>query len=405
MSIAARKASDGRTRYIVRYYENGRRGAKRQRTFDRRADAERFETEIRRRRQLGQLAAEVLGSDQTVHDFIREWWENHALVQLAPGTLTSYAHVLDKWIVPYLGQLRLRDISRETIDGYRATLLRAGAGAPTVNRTLAILQGVLARAVEWRRIAANPAAGVRKLAHVRDAAIDARTPEEVEAIRAVVRPGDTALVSVLAYEGLRPAEAFALEWRDVLDERGLPRGRLRVERALSDGQVSTTKSKRSRDPELFEPVAKELAELYLRLGRPDRRTLVFPDGRGGHLRRQNWRRRVWTPALAAAWPCASCAGTGTRRREKCDDCSGTGSARYFRPYDLRHTAATLLVYEGRTVNEVAEHLGHADPGFTLRVYGHVYRDARDRRGTSVADAIMDARHPSSTANPEEATRS
>ena len=110
-------------------------------------------------------------------------------------------------------------------------------------------------------------------------------------------------------------------------------------------------------------------------------------------------------ALAAVWPCAACTGTGTRRREKCGDCSGTGSARYFRLYDLRHTAATLLVYEGRTVNEVAEHFGHADPGLTLRVYSHVYRDARGRRGTSVADAIMDARHPSSAANPEEASRS
>jgi hypothetical protein len=52
---------------------------------------------------------------------------------------------------------------------------------------------------------------------------------------------------------------------------------------------------------------------------------------------------------------------------------------YFRPYDLRHTCATLLIYEGRTLNEVAEHLGHADPGFTARVYIHVLRDATKRR--------------------------
>ncbi|MGI8478383.1 MAG: hypothetical protein ACR2M2_00745 [Gaiellaceae bacterium] len=36
----------------------------------------------------------------------------------------------------------------------------------------------------------------------------------------------------------------------------------------------------------------------------------------------------------------------------------------------------LLLYEGRTLNEVAEHLGHADPGFTARTYAHVMRDAR-----------------------------
>jgi integrase len=59
---------------------------------------------------------------------------------------------------------------------------------------------------------------------------------------------------------------------------------------------------------------------------------VFADGTGGYLRRQNWRRRVWIPALERA------------------------GVAYFRPYDLRHTCATLLLYEGRTVNEVAEHL-------------------------------------------------
>jgi integrase len=83
--------------------------------------------------------------------------------------------------------------------------------------------------------------------------------------------------------------------------------------------------------------------------------LVFPDSEGGHVRRHNWRRRVWIPALER------------------------GGIPYIRSYDLRHTCATLLLYEGRTLNEVAEHLGHADPGFTARTYAHVMRDASRRR--------------------------
>ncbi len=49
----------------------------------------------------------------------------------------------------------------------------------------------------------------------------------------------------------------------------------------------------------------------------------------------------------------------------------TAGVPYFRRYDLRHTCATLLLYEGHTLNEVAEHLGDADPGFTGRTYAHV----------------------------------
>jgi integrase len=49
------------------------------------------------------------------------------------------------------------------------------------------------------------------------------------------------------------------------------------------------------------------------------------------------------------------------------------------------------LYSGRTINEVAEHLGHADPGFTARTYTHVYRDAPDHRGVSVEEVIRRAR--------------
>jgi integrase len=242
-----------------------------------------------------------------------------------------------------------------------------GAAAPTVNRALGVLQGVFHWAVEWRRLAWNPVVGTRRLTHTRAATIDARTPETVEAIRARLDQQNATLVSVLAYEGLRPGEAYALVWGDVLDDRGWRRKRLLVQRAISGDEVTTPKSQRAREPELFAPVARELAELHLAQGRPGPDRLVFPDATGGHLRRQNWRRRVWIPALQRA------------------------GVAYFRSYDLRHTCATLLLYEGRTLNEVAEHLGHADPGFTARTYAHVMRDAARRRRVPIAQAIGTAR--------------
>lgn len=67
----------------------------------------------------------------------------------------------------------------------------------------------------------------------------------------------------------------------MIDDRGRPRKRLRVERALSGDEVSTTKSHRGREPEIFAPVARELLELYLARGRPDPGTLVFPDSEAG----------------------------------------------------------------------------------------------------------------------------
>ena len=367
MSIERLRRSDGRTVYVVRWYESGRGSTKRKRTFDRRRDAELFDASIRRARQLGQLASEVIGSNATLEEFLIEWWDTYAVARLRPNTLDSYTTLLDKWIVPYLGRKRLREISRETIDLYCARIHADGAGAPTVNRALGLLQGVFHRAVEWRRLAWNPVVGTRRLSHTRSESIDARTPEAVEAVRRQLDQQNAALVSLLAYEGLRPGEAYALTWGDVLDERAKPRKRLRVQRAVSGGEVTTPKSARAREPELFAPVAKELAALHLAHGRPPLDQLVFPDSAGGHLRRQNWRRRVWIPALERA------------------------GVPYFRSYDLRHTCATLLLYEGRTLNEVAEHLGHSDPGFTARTYAHVMRDASKRRRITISEAIRRGR--------------
>ena len=367
MSIERIRRSDGRNAYVVRWYEAGRGSTKRKRTFDRRRDAELFEASIRRARQLGQLASEVIGSNATLEEFLVEWWDTYAATRLRPNTLESYTTLLDKWIVPYLGRKRLRDVSRETIDVYCARIRADGAGAPTVNRALGVLQGVFHRAVEWRRLAWNPVVGTRRLSHTRSETIGARSPEAVEAIRRQLDQQNAALVSLFAYEGLRPAEAYALTWADVLDDRGKARKRLRVEHAISGGEVTTPKSGRTREPELFVPVAKELVALHLAQGRPPLDRLVFPDSAGGHLRRQNWRRRVWIPALERA------------------------RVPYFRSYDLRHTCATLLLYEGRTLNEVAEHLGHSDPGFTARTYAHVMRDASRRRRITITEAIRRAR--------------
>jgi Phage integrase, N-terminal SAM-like domain len=127
--MAVRKRGD---RWVVRWREGGRGSPAHQKTFTREKDARRFDTAIRRARDLGQLASEVVGSKQTVASFLDEWWEKYARASLKPSTRASYAYVLDRWIVPYLGRLRLRDVSREMIDEYRAELVAAGAGTPTI---------------------------------------------------------------------------------------------------------------------------------------------------------------------------------------------------------------------------------------------------------------------------------
>jgi len=53
-----------------------------------------------------------------------------------------------------------------------------------------------------------------------------------------------------------------------------------------------------------------------------------------------------------------------------DTITATG-VRQLRPYDLRHTYASLLVMAGRDPLYISRQMGHHSPGFTLTVYGHL----------------------------------
>jgi integrase len=63
---------------------------------------------------------------------------------------------------------------------------------------------------------------------------------------------------------------------------------------------------------------------------------------------------------------------------------------YARPYDLRHSFASLLLHEGRSVIYVARQLGH-DPRLTLTRYGHVIDELEDVPQAGAEAAITIAR--------------
>lgn len=61
-----------------------------------------------------------------------------------------------------------------------------------------------------------------------------------------------------------------------------------------------------------------------------------------------------------------------------------------RPYDLRHSFASLLLHEGRSVIYVARRLGHGAP-LTLSTYGHVIDELEEQPRQDVEAAIRAAR--------------
>jgi integrase len=351
-------------KWEVRWAENGR---KRSRCITRRRDAEAFDAKQKRIRELGGVV-QLLDDVPTLAEFVEDtWWELHAIPNLAENTRVSYAQVWDKHALPRLGGYSLLAITPKVIARFKRDLEKADVGAPTIHRVLSMLQGVMRLAMtEYSSLRSNPVAVVPKPKQkIREGF--PIWPDTVEAIRRQLGHRDQVLVSILAYGGLRPQEALALQWKHVLD------GAMRVERALARGKVKKLKGKgegHSRDVELLDPLAKDIAAWRLASGRPPDRQLVFPAHDGelwSHDDYRNWRRRTYKPAAAAA-------GLEAAHR---------------RPYDMRGSFISLMIYEGRNVVEVAELAGHT-PETCLRYYARVFRDA-PKPPISAVDAIRRAR--------------
>ena len=194
------------TKWAVRYREGDRNRSK---TFDKRRDADRFDAEVTRRRQLGELAALDAGRE-SLDDFVTQTWAPTYAVTLAPKTRQHYANLYDCHISPILGGMSLRELKTERIARWQAERLAAGAGRVAVRQALDLLSTLLQRAVEGERIPTNPVRLVRRAPRPRREEVRPLAPRTIEAMRAAASPRDATLLSVLAYAGLRPSEALAL---------------------------------------------------------------------------------------------------------------------------------------------------------------------------------------------------
>jgi len=56
-------------------------------------------------------------------------------------------------------------------------------------------------------------------------------------------------------------------------------------------------------------------------------------------------------------------------------------------HSLRHTFASALIIDGQKVTRVADLLGHSDPGVTLKVYAHWFKDVKTDAMANLARVV------------------
>ncbi|MDQ3676401.1 MAG: tyrosine-type recombinase/integrase [Actinomycetota bacterium] len=349
MSVHRTRRGSG-TVYVVRWREGE---SNRQRTFDRHADARSWDTEVRRRRQLGTLHLLDAGTI-TLDEYVTGTWAQAHAATLAPKTRSTYGWAYDHHVAPRLGALALHELTPDVVARFQSDLLAANAGHEGTRKALMLLSSVLQRAAEAQLIPHNPVRLVRKARAPLREEIRPLAPASVERLRAVLPAREALAVSLLAYAGLRPGELRTMRWAHVADRTLI---------------VGAPKTRQRRTVRLLDPLRRDIAVWRLARGRPGDDEPVIPADAGGEWTAEGfnkWRGRVFVPALARA---------------------GLPPAR---PYDLRHSFASLLLHEGRSVIYVARQLGHGAE-LTMRTYGHVIDELDDAPRLDAEAAIGAAR--------------
>ena len=244
--------------------------------------------------------APIVGARTTIAELLERWFATSA-PNWAPTTVRNTRSIIDRYLTPGLGTVRVRDLTTVAIDDFYSRLRTNGRhdaqplSTGTVRRVHAVLHRALAQAMRWDWIWTNPAAAANKPA-AEPTEMRPPTPAQINALlaHAAAHPAFHLFLVLAATTGARRGELLALRWADI----DLARGSIAIQRALVEGPTGPTLAPtKTRRPHHLELDTRTLALLRAHhdavrrtaSGPVDRDRFVFTaDAHGAHPWRPNW---------------------------------------------------------------------------------------------------------------------
>ncbi|CAL9618299.1 Tyrosine recombinase XerC [Actinosynnema sp. ALI-1.44] len=264
------------------------------------------------------------------------------------GSVETYRGILDRHVLPGLGEFRLREATVPRVDGF-LDAVRRSVGISTAKTARSVVSGVLGLAVRHGALDANPTRETARLEGGRKKGPRALTLEErtlwlkrLDSDEKAKRKDLPDLCRFMMATGVRIGEALAVYWDDVdLDARTVDVD-YTVIRVKGTGLIRKSTKTEAGERTLSLPfwaveMLKQRKATTLYPHGP-----VFPDSLGGLRDPSNTRRDL-------------------------RDARGEEFV-WVTSHVFRKTAATILDEAGLTARIVADQLGHARPSMTQDVY-------------------------------------
>lgn len=286
-----------------------------------------------------------------------EQWFTEFKVGWRKTYVTTVRGILDQHLLPRFGATAIGAVTRAQILEFRSHLSGVRGRRPgtnlspaRINTVMLILRQILQEAAD-RYEFSMPMQRLKPL-KVPKSDVQPFSLEQAQRLIGTIRADYRNYLKVRIFTGMRSGEIHGLKWKYVDFERRL----ILVREAIVGGDEAYTKNDFSqRDIQMGQVVFDALQAQHKATGTM---TYVFCNRAGEPIDTVNFTKRVWYPLLRHL-------GLELRR-----------------PYQTRHTAATLWLAAGEAPGWIAHQLGHASTEMLFRVYSRFVPNMTRRDGSA-----------------------
>lgn len=281
--------------------------------------------------------------------------------KLERKTLYDYASALRLHVLPILGKKPVGRLTATDMREFLKKIVAMDVSRRMMRLNLFLAKQVLKHARYLNLMASDPAADLavkadRRREGGKASEVSIHTKDEMAAIltasrllagKMVVWKRFNVVLHVLVHTGLRMSELRGLPIEAVNFETGA----LKVyQRADIYGEIGPPKSQHSYRT-IHLPAGVQVMLLEWIGAR--KKGLMFPTGSGKPISHSNLAQRMWRKAQVKA------------------------DVTILNPHAARHFYASMLINGGTKLKALQETMGHHDPMFTMKTYGHLFTDPED----------------------------
>ncbi|TPE46598.1 site-specific integrase [Maribrevibacterium harenarium] len=299
----------------------------------------------------------------TFEEFVVLWIERNK-ISWRRSHIVNIESIVSKHYLPFFGKMKVDDITRNDILKFRTSLAKVpgrngkeSLANTRINKIVNPLKRIFEDAADEYKFT-TPYVRIKPLKSPKTDAFPF-TIEEVNLILDTVRPDYRDYFLVRFFTGMRTGEIDGLKWKYVDFENRV----IKIRETVVSGEEDITKTESSvRDIHMSTPVYNAL--LRQKKHSEHFGKFVFCNRNGDAINHNNVTQRIWYPLLKRL---------GLEKR---------------RPYQTRHTAATLWLASGESPEWIAQQMGHANTSMLFRVYSRYVPNLTRMDGSAIEQLLQ-----------------